>query len=477
MNSPIVLDRKTALADLKAEARRRLSNRWTRYADDPVAFAEEVLGLTIWSRQAEVLRASLKHTQVAVRAGRKVSKSTSIAILALHNALARGQPTLLTSSSYDQLKAIVWEEITKLATRARLPIDIPLDPRTSARTPTGGLISGRSVAKRENMQGYSGFDALYIADEASGLRRDIIEALEGNLAGGGRLVLFGNPTLTSGPFYDAFHGSRGTWHGIRISSRESPNVTGEARIPGLAMPEWIARTEEEKGADSPFVAIHIDGEFPGNGSNAVITLALVMTAHARWEATQAAGRLQLGVDVARSGDDETVVQPTRGLKALTPLTARGTDSHAVAQLVLTAVALHGHPNEIPLACVDVIGIGAGAYDVLRNDYGDRLDVRPVNVSESATSRPDEGGYRRLRDQLWFAVKDWLEEGGSIPDDELLRGDLIAPQYRFDERGRYVVSSKDELREATGRSPDRADALALSIYQPPSIELPPPVGWA
>ena len=386
-------------------------------------------------------------------------------MLALHNALCRGMPTLVTSSSYDQLKGQVWSEIARLATNARLPLTIPLDPRTGVRTPTGGLVSGRSVNRRENMQGYSGFDALYIGDEASGLRRDIVEALEGNLAGGGRLILFGNPTMMSGPFFDAFHSARSSWHGIRVSSRESPNVTGEASIPGLALPEWIRKTEEEKGADSPYVAIHIDGEFPGTGSNAVVPLALVQAAEARWPAL-ADGRLHLGVDVARAGDDETVVLARRGNHAYPALTARGTDTHAVVDLVLTALQKHGAAGERPLVKVDVIGIGAGVYDVLARDHTKRLEARAINVAERATSRPNEGGYRRLRDQLWFGVRDWLTDGGAIPDDELLRGDLIAPVFRFDEQGRYVVSGKDDLREATGRSPDRADALALSIYDPP-----------
>ena len=438
---------------------------WPSFADDPARFATDVLGLTVWSRQADVFQASLEHGQVAVRAGRKVSKSNTIAVLALHNALCRGQPTLLTSSSYDQLKGIVWEEIAVLSARAHLPLTVPLDPRTGVRTPTGGLISGRSVNRRENMQGYSGFDALYIADEASGLRRDIVEALEGNLAGGGRLMLFGNPTMLSGAFYDAFHTARASWFTLRISSRESPNVTGEADIPGLATLEWIEKTERDKGTDSPYVAVHVDGEFPGSGSNSVIPLALAQDAERRWP-LESSDRLHLGVDVARGGDDETVVLPRRGPQAYEPLTARGTDTHAVVNLVLTAVSQLAKAGEKPLVKVDVIGIGAGVYDVLRKDHSNRIDVRAVNVAERATARPAEGGYRRLRDQLWFATRDWLNEGGAIPTDELLRGDLIAPTYRFDEQGRYVVSSKDDLKEATGRSPDRGDALALGIYEPP-----------
>lgn len=462
-----------AIADLKAEARRRAgANRYTKYTNDPVGFARDVLGLTVWSRQAEVLTAAVQHKQTAIRGGRKISKSTNIATLALWNSMARGQPTLLTSSSYSQLKDIIWRELDRLSESAKLGLDIPLDPSTGVRTPGGGIISGRSTNKREYMQGYSGHDALYLADEASGLPTFIVEALEGNLAGGGRLMLFGNPTQLSGPFYDAFHTHRASWHTIRISSRESPNVTGEAAIPGLALPDWITEQEEKHGADSAFVQIHVDGDFPKTGSNTVISLALVEAAMSRDLQPNPAERLHIGVDAARYGSDQTTVRPRRGLVALPSRKARDTDSHDIANLVLEVIAQQALPAERPVVKVDVIGIGAGAYDVLKNDYGHLMDVIPVNVAERATTQPDEGGYRRLRDQLWFGMRDWLMEGGSVPQDEETRSDLIAATFRFDAQGRYVVSDKDELRKLIGRSPDEADGLALSIYDPPRSSLSP-----
>lgn len=456
-----------AEAALRARARAlAVGGRFTRYADDPVGFGRDILGLHVWSRQEAVMKAARDHQRTGVRAGRKVSKSTSIAALALWNAMSRGQPSFLTSSSYAQLKDIIWREVDRLAVAARLPVTVPLDPSTGIRTPSGGIIIGRSTNKRENMQGYSGHDALYLADESSGLPREIVEALEGNLAGGGRLMLFGNPTQLSGPFYDAFHSQSSMWHGIRISSRESPNVTGEASIPGLATAEWIQQMEVMHGPDSAMVQVHVDGDFPASGSNTVISLALVEEAMSRQANLDPSERLHVGVDVARFGSDQTTVRPRRGNVALPSRKMRDTDSHAVARLVMEVVAQHATPDERPLVKVDVIGIGAGAYDVLRNDYGRQVEVLPVNVAESATAQPHEGGYRRLRDQLWFGMRDWLMEGGTLPMDEETRSDLIAATFRFDAQGRYVVSDKDELRKLIGRSPDEADALALSIYMPP-----------
>jgi hypothetical protein len=107
--------------------------------------------------------------------------------------------------------------------------------------------------------------------------------------------------------------------------------------------------------------------------------------------------------------------------------------------------------------VDVIGIGAGVVDQLKT-Y-EELDVRPINASDAAQRTT----YARCRDELWFGVADWLKSGGALPNDSKLTGELAAVEYGFLPNGKIKVESKDELRARLGRSPDRADALALAVY--------------
>ena len=111
--------------------------------------------------------------------------------------------------------------------------------------------------------------------------------------------------------------------------------------------------------------------------------------------------------------------------------------------------------------MDVIGVGASAFDVLVRSSEVRAVA--VNVSEKATTE----GYHALRDQLWGAVRDFLRGDGAIPDDARLQAELLAPEYAFDAQGRMKVESKEAMKKRLGRSPDRADAVALTIYQPPS----------
>lgn len=469
----------TDLPSIYAElARRELRRRrgWGAprdYANDPVGFARDVLGLTVWSRFSEMLQAALEHDRVAVKAGRKVGKSLSIVTLALWWALAREGHVLITSTTHPQVKGIIWRELTTVNRRSGLALNLPLDPGTGLQLASGATITARTAATRENMQGYSGDNVLYLIDESSGIQREILEAIEGNMAGGGKMLMFGNPTRLSGYYYDAFNKNKNGWHTITISSRESPNVTSEtAHIPGMALPTWIRDTEKQHGKDSDYVKIHIDGEFAAGASNSVIPLALVDAASQRSAPPE--GRLRIGVDVARSGADSTVVYAIRGNHAYPPLAARGLDGAGVAALALQAIERYGTDQERdtrqralmsddarPVVNVDEIGVGASAYDHLKGTPG--VQVNAVNVAARATSEQ----YRILRDQLWFAVKDWLEEGGCLPPgDDDVREELIAPTYSFDAKGRYMVSGKDDIRATLGRSPDGADALALAVYQPP-----------
>ena len=336
----------------------------------------------------------------------------------------------------------------------------------------GREIVGFSTNEAERMAGISGDEVLFIVDEASGVPEEIFETIEGNRAGGARIVMFSNPTKTVGAFYEAFHTKRQFWHCIHINSEESPNVgTGRVIIPGLATAEWVAEKKLEWGEGSPLYDVRVAGNFPSQAENAVISLALIEAAKDR---EIEAGTISLGVDVARYGDDASVIQPVAGRVQLPSTTLRTMDGVEVAGKVIEWVRNYrqamGYTAPIKVK-VDVIGYGSSCYDHLKHsDEAERLGIiaLEVNVAESATSvSEDDGeGYSRLRDQLWFALRDWLKEG-QLLEDGVLEAELVAPTYSFDAQGRYKVASKDEIKKLLKRSPDHADALALAVYDPPS----------
>ncbi len=132
------------------------------------------------------------------------------------------------------------------------------------------------------------------------------------MAGGASILLISNPTQTSGTFYEAFTTKRHLWHTIHISSETTPNVTeGRTIIPGLATRAWVEEKKADWGEESPLFQVRVRGNFPDQAENSVIGLGLIEAARARYDNAPAAlsGRFDLGVDVARYGDDTTVLQP------------------------------------------------------------------------------------------------------------------------------------------------------------------------
>ena len=439
----------------------KLLDRWR---DDPVAFAREALGTEPWDRQADILRAVPESPRVAVRSGHKIGKSRAAAILAHWWVATRpGAWVVMTSSSARQVKAILWHEFRLLYTKSRVRLgpDPALEPSTGYALADGRRVQGFSTDKPERMAGISGQNVLFILDEASGIPEPIFEAIEGNRAGGARIVMFSNPTQTVGTFYDAFHAKREFWRTFKLSSEDTPNArAGRVIIPGLATAEWVDEKRREWGTESPIYAVRVKGDFPAQGSDVVVALAWLTQAQDIWPTTPTEGDLAFGVDPARYGDDDSVIAARRGKKILPLQAFTGLDGIQLAGRVVEAVrSLRRTGEPKPQVKIDVIGVGASCADQLKQ-HRDILDVIEVNVSEAATSE----NYHRLRDQLWFAAAEWLKEGGALPPDDKLAGELVAPHYGFDAQGRYQVESKDETKKRLKRSPNHADAVCLAIYQ-------------
>ena len=162
-----------------------------------------------------------------------------------------------------------------------------------------------------------------------------------------------------------------------------------------------------------------------------------------------------GLDPARFGDDESALVKRSGLKVTEVSGIRNRDTMEVAGWVAQQ-AKKEKPDQI---MVDVIGIGSGVFDRLKEQD---FPVIAVNVAERAS---DADEYARIRDELWGKTKDVLQEGLSLPDDEELAGQLSAPKYKFDSVGRIVIEKKEDMKKRGVDSPDRADALCLTFYQP------------
>lgn len=463
-----------ARAEAKATTGRAIS---AAAKADPVAAAEEVFGLTVWSRQREVLTAARDHERVSVRSGHKVSKSTSAALLAWWFTFdPDGRPgarSIITAPTGRQVSEIVWREVVALHARAakrgyRLPLP-GKRPGTGVRWGDGREIVGFTIneGEPEAIAGFSGANLQFILDEASGIADPVFEALDGNAAAGARFFLISNPTRTAG----AFHKSQqpgSDYRALHIDSRDSPNCTGEASIPGLATPQWVAKMERKYGAKSLFCRVRVGGEFPDGADDEVFGGALVRDAAAR--TAEADGPLVLGLDVAGFGGDENILAARRGRLLLPLVRLDPGEAPEVAAAVIRSVRRLRCHGERPRVCIDANGVGAGVYGVLAGEAfeaggerfvpGDEVEAVAVMTAEAAR---ESATYANLRAELHFTARDWLRDGGSIPaDDELLGEELREPRYTLDRDNRILVELKLKIRSRLGRSPDRADAWLLTF---------------
>lgn len=449
-----------------------------RLHDDPVFFSERVLGIRPWSRQRELLEAVAAFDYVLVRSGHKVSKTTTLVLLALWWVMTRPRAQVVMSATAGhQIGDILWPELVRVydGAPASLGGRLSLDWHVGLRFPGGRRVYGKKP-EDHSPEAFAGTSApgtlMYLIDESSGFPDALIEAAQGNLAGGGKMVGAGNPTRTSGWYYEGFHAKAGLWHCLHIDSRESPNITGrEPPVPGLATPAWEERMAANYGRGSPAYSVRVEGNFPRAGTNTVNSLELVeqATACGRNPEHQAeGGELRFGVDVGRTGDDPSILCAVRGKHAFRFDEMRGQEGDVVAGWVLRLVdeiRSEGEREARPVVRIDLIGVGTSVYDHLKHEP--RIHAVGVNVAENAN---DEKLYARKRDELWYAGRDFLRGGGSIPDDPELHGELLAAHYTFDPRGRYVVESKDDMKRRLKRSPNKADALNLAVSSDPVAEL-------
>ncbi len=444
--------------------------------EDPVEFCVRVLGFKPWTRQAEVLRALTKHRRVAVRSGNKLGKSVLAAAAALWwFATKRGARVVITAPTGRSIREVVWREVSRLHKGAVQPIGgkLAITASSGLVADDGRQIIGYAADSGEAFSGISGENVFYIVDEASGVDEEIWDAIERNRAGGASLLAISNPTQVSGTFYRAFHEQGASWDQHVISGLEAVAYQEKyGRIPGLVSAEYIAERRADGWPGTVLWSVGVEGEFPREGTNVVIGLGLVEAAQARWTVyADSTARLLVGVDVARFGDDESVVQLVRGLAAYPPRAFRGLDGPQLAARVVEIVEAALGPADrapgapLPRVKVDVIGVGASAFDALKRI--ESLEVVAVNVGESATTEPAPGepGFSRLRDQVWFAARAWLMAGGALPNDSKLKADLVAPRFGFALDGRCKVEGKDDMKKRLGRSPDRGDALCLAVFEP------------
>ena len=486
---------------LEYVAEAALTMRWpsTHYRDDPVRFAHEILGVEPWWRQVEILEAIRDHPRVAVRSGHKIGKSNAIGIAAFWFYCSyEDARAIMTSTTARQVDQILWRELSMMKARSgrclkcklqdpdgrRIPAPCPHSAlidgdmgslaRTGLKSVNFREITGFTAREAEAVAGISGANLLYLPDEASGIPQKIFEAMEGNRAGGARLAMFSNPTKNEGEFFDAFHSKSGLYKTITVSSEETPNaVTGENKIPGLATRAWIEEKKEEWGENSALYSVRVKGLHPLSEDGKIFSVHAIASAERAWADADDAGRLFLGVDVAGPAGkgDEIIMAPRRAKKVLRLHRFQGLDAQGHLIQILALLGQYRRPNEIkPVVVIDAEGeYGSKVANVCRAYVESNQDAfELVCVYASSKAQREPLVYERIREELAASLARFLLDGGAIPEDAKLAAELHIWEWRTQLSGRVKLwPPKEEVRKSgmLNRSPDRYDAVALSVWEP------------
>ena len=288
---------------------------------------------------------------------------------------------------------------------------------------------------------------LVIGDEASAIGDKVWEVTEGALTDENTEIIwlaFGNPTQNTGRFKECFGRFKHRWKVFQIDSR-TVEGTNKAQIA-----KWI----EDYGEDSDFVRVRVKGEFPRAASNQFIdTESVAMCRKYKAEDYQSFPKI-LGVDVARFGDDQTVLFMRQGRKSRIVLQTRGLSTAQVTDRVAEVI----DAENVDGVVVDSDGIGAPVHDQLvargyRSVLYEFHGGKPANRTAA---------YFNRRAEVWGLMRDALRAGMEIPDVPELEVDLTGPQYGFSAGQQVQLEKKDDMKKRGLSSPDLGDALAMTF---------------
>ena len=445
-----------------------------------------------WWKQEDVLDAVMRERRVAVKSGNGLGKDFTAAVAVLWYLHCHDPAIVLsTAPTFRQVRHVLWRQIHRLHRGAA---DILggtlLDTRWDLAEDRYAL--GLSADGADQFQGFHCPNVLVVVDEAEGVDEEIYEAIDSVMTSQNpTLLLIGNPTSTSGPFHRAFHEESGIYKTITISALDSPNVQNRSiDIAGLTTAEWVEERRAIWGENSDLFRSRVLGKFPLRGEDNLLSIddinaavydegidpgmgrgeaCLAPTDYAGTGGTMVKddpfdlflpgmapsghGRVVVGVDVARFGNDRTVVLMRRGDRVESIKAFSRIDTMATTGQVMVAVREH-RPDAVN---VDVIGIGAGVVDRLREQ-----GVRAHGINVAEAPRRDRTCANLRAEGYQSLAQRFRDRRIRIPRDTELISELASLRYRYDSRGRLVMEKKTRARGRGAPSPDRADALMLAF---------------
>lgn len=452
------------------------------YLDDPAKWVHDKCGRHLWSKQVEILNSVRDHRMTAVQSchgpGKSFTGSGAVGWWLDHEVHPLGSAfSITTAPSWPQVEAILWREIRRRHVEGKLRGRITLDCQwhmgvsgAKRGDSTEEMIGmGRKPADydEDTFQGIHARYFLALMDEACGIPESLWNSVLSLVTNdNARVLALGNPDDPNSRFKRVCDPGSG-WNVIKISAYDTPLFTGEDTcavcgsplpedmLESLVSPQWVEDRRRDFGEGSPIWVSKVLGEFPDTSDEYLISPALVERAHAVDLPGLSMGRYAL--DVARFGEDMSCVYRNRdGQIRLVDAWGKA-DTMSTAGRSAQILQRHGvNIKKVPMN-IDIIGIGAGVFDRLREQ---RYNVAGFQGSQRAV---DPTKFKNRRAEAYWRFREMMEAGeiDLDPEDEVLSAHLTSIKYGIDSSGRIFIESKEDIRARGLPSPDRADAAVMS----------------
>lgn len=458
------------------------------YAGEPVYFVEDIIRAKPDSNQKAILRSLAQEPMTSVRSGHGIGKSAVESWALLWFLLTRPFPKIpCTAPTQHQLFDILWAEAHKwMRNNPQIEKEVTWTKEKIYMNsyPEEWFAVARTATVPDALQGFHAEHLLYIIDEASGVKDIVFEPVLGAMTTQGtKLLMCGNPTRISGFFYDSHHKNREQFSALHVDGRDSGRVDRA----------FIQKITDMYGGDSDVFRVRVAGEFPKASPDSFIWMEWCEQAARGPAKAGEALEVGIGVDVARYGDDSSVLYPVvNGERSEQFEEYFHNDTMELAGRCTAMVKSYArkYPSAAVAVKVDCDGLGVGVYDRLNENrekivesimaerqelYGDGGGVPQFSLEIIECHFGAAGGKVESDDPvemenstglMWGNVREKLRKGElTICKSDKLISQLSTRKYTVNSDGKIVLEKKEGMKKRGLKSPDIADALALALYRP------------
>lgn len=444
------------------------------YRHDIKLWAKDKLKIHLWSKQEEIAKALIEHKKVAVKSCHGSGKSYFASVVVawwVDTRYGSESVVVSTAPTYEQVNKILWRYIRQHHGKNNLMGNVTqTDEWKDAK---GEVVAWGRKPADTNTQGFQGVHSsggvLAVIDEACGVNETLFTGVEAITTGSlDRILAIANPDIPNSEFGRIFLKDDPSWHKITISAFDTPNFTDEYMPEeakrGLVSVEWVEDKKRSWGEDSPRYLSKVKGEFTTEGGRNLFTLETLMRGQSSEQIPSSESRPRLGCDIARFGDDYTVVYLYHDGHVRLLDKWNKTNTVVTAQKIRD-LAWEWGASEVR---IDGVGLGGPVVDMVAHQSDNRYET--IGMVGNASS-PDLDNWINARAYWYDSVRERMYKGEIDIDfeDQKLYDELSDIEYLFAKRGALQIESKDDIIKRTGKSPDFADAM---IYACADLHIDP-----